>query len=82
MANRESRIFSMYVVNKSGGLIYNKVGSAQASLIRNHIVDGCVALFCMCKHHTCRVLTLLLPQDFTEVARVDLNDTLRLASIW
>ncbi|MEW5319379.1 MAG: hypothetical protein WDW38_010536 [Sanguina aurantia] len=44
MGSRESPIFSMYVVNKSGGLIYNK--------------------------------------DFTEVARVDLNDTLRLASIW
>lgn len=37
-------ILSLYVINKSGGLIFNK--------------------------------------DFAEVARVDLNDSLRLASIW
>lgn len=37
-------VYSMYIVNKSGGLIYSK--------------------------------------DFTDVARVDLNTSLRLASIW
>lgn len=37
-------LFSLYIINKSGGLIYTK--------------------------------------DFAEVAKVDLNDTLRLASIW
>mmetsp|Transcript_38727 Transcript_38727/g.115095 ORF Transcript_38727/g.115095 Transcript_38727/m.115095 type:complete len:124 (-) Transcript_38727:50-421(-) len=39
-----SGVMSMYVVNKSGGLVFTK--------------------------------------DFAEVARVDLNDSLRLASIW
>ncbi|KAG2426000.1 hypothetical protein HXX76_013371 [Chlamydomonas incerta] len=37
-------VYSLYVINKSGGLIYNR--------------------------------------DFTEAARVDTNDSLRLASIW
>lgn len=39
-----STIYSLYIINKSGGLIYSK--------------------------------------DFADAARVDLNDTLRLASIW
>ncbi len=68
-------IYSMFVVSKSGGLIFNKVRRCRGPLRRQARVVG--------GHPPTRFwLALWLAQDFAEVSRVDLNDLLRLASIW
>lgn len=80
-----SLIYSLYVINKSGGLIYSKVG----------LYPERGEVLCWARPHTLSGRPLLLAnpvcllaaahccwQEFEPAARLDLNDTLRLASIW
>lgn len=69
------QILCRYIINKSGGLIYSKVGRDRLGW--HNEVRGKDALG---KIFTFSCIECV--QDFTELARVDLNDSLRLASIW
>ncbi len=61
-------LYALYVVNKSGGLIYYKVDLQGTTLYRPT---------------SCSVSPILRPvQEFVPIASLQLNDTLRLASIW
>lgn len=130
-----SLIYSLYVINKSGGLIYSKVGALSLHHQRNssrllfrerlllHVHTASTSRFqtyatdntprgnsntsnnSTCSHapagipyrpagtgsrescaatYVCAInlLVLLLLQEFEPSAKLDLNDTLRLASIW
>ena len=61
-------LYALYVINKSGGLIYYKVRSKRRSGVWR---------FKLMKH-----MKLLCLQEFVPIASLNLNDTLRLASIW
>ena len=63
-------IYALYVINKSGGLIYNKVRSVYACINSKSGV-------CSTSHWF-----FSTPQEFLNIASNSLNDTLRLASIW
>lgn len=72
----------MYIINKSGGLIYNKVSfvcSSKTSVIKplpqfivevNDIFGGCTDIL------------MGEWQEFSPMSSLSTNDTLRLASIW
>ena len=76
-------IYALYVINKSGGLIYNKVRRqverAQQMLHWSSVEEqACGASFSDLKVHS--MLGDL--QECVVMASNNLNDTLRLASIW
>ena len=58
-------LYALYIINKSGGMIYNKVCTHPhfTPLVRD-------------------VIQMLSTQEFLPMAGLNLNDTLRLASIW
>lgn len=65
-------IYALYIINKSGGLIYNKVGEMSEQVFTAGKLLGVVAF---------ERLGMTL-QEFVVMASNNLNDTLRLASIW
>jgi hypothetical protein len=95
-----SLIYSLYVINKSGGLIYSKVSESRAGVAAQHGAQPtrqqhsvCAASLnppqhrghrccCCCCTNTTNTTTCCFWQEFEPSARLDLNDTLRLASIW
>jgi hypothetical protein len=67
-----SFIYSLYIINKSGGLIYSKVDS---QLIYSSAISTLAEALIF-------IHGVLILQEFENTVRIDLNDTLRLASIW
>ena len=74
-------IYALYVINKSGGLIYNKVIFRWADAMPARL-----SLHRLTDLHCCSDLAfkgfLCISQEFVVMASNNLNDTLRLASIW
>ena len=77
-------IYAIWIINKSGGLIYNRVRSGRGGRGRQ---EGRGRRATRQTNGRCILsltpVSLSLAQEFTPAAKaMDLNDTLRVASIW
>lgn len=70
-----STLYAVYIINKSGGLVFNRVRFFFLGRPDGRRCDACVL-------PTRFLLLPLSPQEFAPMASLDVNDTLRFASIW